>query len=313
MPDLKVLQTGPYATIQDFGRIGFQQYGVPLSGVLDRYGATAANLLVGNRPAAPVIEMTFAGMKLEATGPVLAALTGAGMPVLINDEPAQGWMALELKAGDIITIKPAITGLRGYLAISGGFEVPEVMGSASTYVGGKLGGFKGRVLAKCDELSCRGGDSARAGKTVPRMLRPNPARKISLRALPGPQDDYFNQGLATFFNGKFKVSAQADRMGYRLEGPGIEIKEGKPASIISEPSLAGAVQIPAGGQPIILLVEQTVGGYAKIATVVSADLDMIAQARPGDGVVFQRIDAAKARDSAMEYQKRLAILEQALA
>ena len=118
--------------------------------------------------------------------------------------------------------------------------------------------------------------------------------------MPGPQDDYFDQGLEAFFSGEFKVSAKADRMGYRLEGPVVDLKEGVPKSIISEPSLAGAVQIPADGQPIVLLVEQTVGGYAKIATVVSADLDKVAQARPGDSVRFRKVDIAEARKARQE-------------
>jgi biotin-dependent carboxylase-like uncharacterized protein len=280
---------------------------------LDKFATRTANLLVGNPEAAAVLEITFLGPRLEVLTELQAALTGAEAPILVNDKPQPTWTALSLRPGDVLAVKPPKDGLRGYLAVGGGIDVARVMGSRSTYAGAKLGGFQGRPLAKGDILS-RGEPRAKAGpKSLPQELRPVLSREMDLRAVPGPQDDLFDQGLTAFFTSGFKVSSKADRMGYRLEGPLVELKKDAPRSIISEPSLAGAVQIPADGQPIILLVEQTVGGYAKIATVVTPDLDLVAQARPGDAVTFRRIDLQEAHQAVREAGERMERVRQALA
>ncbi len=301
----KVLEPGPLATVQDLGRYGYQQFGVPVSGGLDRFALRTANLLVGNPEGAAVIEMTFMGAKLEVLAPAEAAVTGAEMPVTLNDRPVASWSSFAVEPSDVIAVKPAKSGLRGYLAVTGGIAVPEVMGSRSTYVGGKIGGFKGRNLTRGDVLPR--GEAAPSGvsRSLPVELRPAFAKEITLRAVPGPQDDFFDHGLAVFFDSAYTISAKADRMGYRLEGPEVPLKEGAPRSIISEPSLPGAVQIPADGLPIVLLVEQTVGGYAKIATVITPDLDRLAQARPGETVRFERIDLAAAHRAVKEYEAKL--------
>jgi biotin-dependent carboxylase-like uncharacterized protein len=235
------------------------------------------------------------------------------MPLTVNDRAMDNWTSFPVRPGDVVTVKPARRGLRGYLAVTGGLDVPKVMGSRSTYLGGAIGGFKGRSLVPGDILARPEGRPRGRVRRLPREARPDLERRITLRAVPGPQDDYFDTGAEVFFSGEFKVSAKADRMGYRLEGPAVELKSGMPKSIISEPSLAGAVQIPADGQPIVLLVEQTVGGYAKIATVVSADLDKVAQARPGDGVSFERVDISSARRLHREYEDRLRAAAELLA
>jgi antagonist of KipI len=305
MEIFKVINAGPLATVQDTGRFGFQQFGVPISGALDKFSLRAANLLIGNPEEAAVIETTFAGIRLEALNEADAALTGADMPVEVNGKSTARWSSFKVKSGDIITIKPAVSGLRGYLAVTGGFDVPVVMNSRSTYIGGKIGGFHGRALASGDILERGSGSPKGRTKSLPEKMHPVFNRKLTLRAIPGPQDDFFDDGKTIFFASEFKVSTKADRMGYRMEGKAIPIKHGMPRSIISEPSLPGAIQIPADGQPIILLVEQTVGGYAKIATVISADLDMIAQARPGDKVGFQEVDIPSAREAAADYRHRM--------
>ncbi len=299
MEIFKVLDTGPLATIQDLGRFGFQQFGVPVSGALDKFSLRAANLLVGNRQEAAVIEMTFAGLKLEALAEIDAALTGAQMPLEINGRKAPSWTSFTLKRGDTVTIKPALSGLRGYLAATGGFDVPLVMNSRSTYFGGKIGGFHGRPLMRGDILQGFEVSPIRRKRSIPKDKQPVLPKELELRAIPGPQDDFFEEGKTIFFTTEFKVSAKADRMGYRLTGDVIPIKSGMPGSIISEPSLPGAVQIPADGQPIILLVEQTVGGYAKIATVISADVDSIAQARPGYIIRFRETNLQTAHKAAL--------------
>ena len=186
------------------------------------------------------------------------------------------------------------------------------MGSRSTYTGGKIGGLDGRPLARGDRL--HGGSPVSLNRIVslPEDLRPKFSTEVTLRVLPGPQDDYFDTGLKVFFNSVFTVTSKADRMGYRLDGPIIVPKDGVPLSIISEPSLSGAVQIPTDGQPIILLVEQTASGYAKIATIITADLDVVAQARPGDKVRFARVDLTEAHQLHRDYRSRLNNLRDAI-
>ena len=149
MMDLfRVIEPGPLTTVQDLGRYGYQQFGVPLSGALDKFACRAANLLVGNPEGAALLEATFLGPKLEVLAPAVAALTGAAMPILLDGEEVEGWTSFDLKPGQVLSFKPAQAGLRGYLAVGGGIEVPLVMGSRSTYAGGGLGGFQGRAPPK---------------------------------------------------------------------------------------------------------------------------------------------------------------------
>jgi antagonist of KipI len=301
----KVLAPGAFTTVQDAGRYGFQQYGVPVSGVLDQFAHRVANWLVGNQETAAVLEITFVGPSLEVLSPGLVAVTGADVAILVNGVDQDTWESFAVRLGDTISFRPARRGVRAYLAVSGGIDVPEVMGSRSTYISGRLGGFQGRALEKGDIV--QRGDSGRyiQPQSLTDEFRSACQEEITLRCLPGPQDDYFDTSLEIFFNSGFTVSPQADRMGYRLDGPLIELREGAPSSIISEPSLPGMVQVPADGRPIIILVEQTVGGYAKIATIITPDLDLVAQARPGDLVRFRRIDLEEAYLAHAAYRNRL--------
>jgi len=312
MDAFRVLEPGPLTTVQDLGRFGFQRFGVPVSGALDGPACRTANLLVGNPESAAVLEITFSGLKLEVLAEADLALTGARMPLLVSGRPQEAWESFRVRPGDEVVLKPARQGLRGYLAVGGGFDLSPVMGSRSTYAGARLGGLQGRPLIRGDLLPRGEAPLLAKPKRLPPELRPALDRAVSLRALPGPQDDFFGEGLEVFFSAQFKVSAKADRMGYRLEGPAVSLKEGAPRSIISEPCLAGGVQIPADGQPIILLIEQTVGGYAKIATVITPDLGLVAQARPGDLVRFDKVDLAAARQAARVEAARLARIRELL-
>lgn len=286
----KVLSPGAYTTVQDLGRFGWQPFGVPPSGMLDDFAGRVANMLVGNPDSAALLELTFSGPTLKILAPATIALTGADMPFSINGVPALSWCAVPVQSGDTVTLGMARSGCRGYLAVSQGIDVPLVMGSRSCYVGAAIGGFKGRPLQAGDRLRCDPGAADYLVRRVPAELVPAYSSEITLRAIPGPQDDFFDHGLDVFFNASFAVSPQADRMGCRLQGPVISQLETMPQSIISEPSLPGGVQIPQDGQPIILLNEQTVGGYTKIATVISIDISRVAQALPGDRIRFERID-----------------------
>jgi antagonist of KipI len=269
-------------------------------------------MLVGNPDNTAGLEITFMGPRLEVLSDSLLAVTGAAVPVSVNNQPQAMWTSFRVVSGDVINIRATSKGVRAYLAVAGGLMVPRVMGSCSTYTAGKIGGLDGRPLAKGDTLP--GGSPVSLDRIVslPENLRPKFSTEVSLRVLPGPQDDYFDTGLKVFFSSVFTVTSKADRMGYRLDGPVIEPKDGVSLSIISEPSLSGAVQIPTDGQPIILLVEQTASGYAKIATIITADLDVVAQARPGDKVRFESVDLPEAHQLHRDYRSRLNHLRDAI-
>jgi len=294
MDTLLVLAPGPYTTVQDKGRFGYQQIGVPISGAIDQFAFRVANFLVGNPEESAVLEITVVGPQLAVLREVDLALTGAEMGFELNHDPVECWKTVRVKPGDVISIQQVKSGCRGYLAVNGGIDVPEVMGSRSTYVGGKLGGYKGRTLKKGDLIQSIEGSLLNKPRYLPESWIPLYSEEVLLHAIPGPQDDFFDEGMETLFQSEFSVTDKADRMGYRLQGPSIQLKEKMPKSIISEPTMPGGVQIPADRQPIVLLAEQTVGGYAKIATVISPDLSRIAQAIPGNTVRFEQVSLESA-------------------
>lgn len=312
-----VITPGLFTTMQDRGRYGYQKFGVPISGALDSFAAAIANTLVGNNNDAALLEISLLGPKLYALQDAVVAICGADIPVKHNGDDVVTWTAIRIRPKDILEIGEVVKnrGCRAYLAVSGGFAVSPIMGSRSCYVGGKFGGGFGRPLMAHDKLK-------RYAQIFPKILtelaqqyRPEfNVEPTVLRAIPGPQDDRFDKGVETFFDSEFIVSPDANRMGYRLLGPHIEQKRGLAKSITSEPSLPGGVQIPPNGNPIVLLKEQTVGGYAKIATVISTDLDRIAQACPGDRIRFQKTSLEEAlRVRKSETEKRLKIQAELLA
>lgn len=312
MKAFRVIEPGALTTVQDPGRNRYLQFGIPVCGALDKFSAEIANYLVGNDKRAAVLEMTFLGPKLEALCQMEVAITGAGMPVKVNGNEMPAWQTITLSAGDILQIFSVNTGFRGYLAITGGFDVPKIMGSRSTYVGGKIGGLEGRPLRSGDVLDRLEDRLSGQIRQLPLKDQPVLSTDIVLRAVPGPQEDFFDKGLDVLFNSTFSVSDKADRMGYRLEGPAVELKPDVPQSIISEPILPGAIQIPPDCQPIIVLVEMTVGGYAKPATTIGADLSLVAQIKSGDTVKFQKIDLAQAHQICKEEIDKIARIKSQL-
>lgn len=312
MGAMRVVTPGGYTTIQDSGRFGFQHMGVPVSGALDTYAFAMANLLVGNPENRPAMELTIVGPSLEIMKEMDISLTGAEMGITVNGIPAEQWQPIRVKPGDCIAIGQARSGCRAYLAFGGGIEVPEIMGSFSTYGGGKIGGFDGRPLQKEDILDIRDAPLLEKKRTMPRNSIPAYPSPAVVRVVPGPQDHYFDIGLQTLFRSEYMVTAKADRMGYRLEGNAISIKNGMPKSITSEPAMPGSIQIPPDGRPIVLLVEQTVGGYAKIATIISCDLPMVAQTTPGDTIKFKPIDLPAAHRLLREEQTRRRAVKKAI-
>jgi len=298
-----ILTPGAYTTVQDYGRYGYQDVGIPISGALDSFAFNVANMLVGNSDNCAVLEITVMGPRIEVLSEADIAITGAEMGMSLNDQPVQGWKSIRVKTGDILGINQVKSGCRAYLAVTGGIDVPSVMGSRSTYVGGNIGGYSGRLLNQGDIIKRGKGLLLDGERCLSSTVIPQYSSDILIRAVPGPQDDFFNEGLKTLFESEYMVSAKADRMGYRLQGPVIKHKDNIPKSIISEPSVPGGIQIPADGQPIILLVEQTVGGYTKIATVISTDLCKIAQATPGDTIRLEQVTLETAHSLYRERQR----------
>lgn len=289
-----VIEPGAYTTVQDSGRFGFQRFGVPPTGMLDPYAGRIAGMLVGNDEDEALLELTFAGCILAVLAPGEIALTGAAMPLTINGAPKERWRSHSVLPGDTVRIGQAQSGCRAYLAIGGGIDVPKVMGSRSCYTGAGIGGHEGRPLAAGDVLPRGSKEVYGRSRKLPATFVPEYGGEIVLRAVAGPQSDYFDEGLKGFFDSAYTVTPQANRMGYRLAGPPVNPKPEMPKSIISEPSLPGGVQVPADGQPIILLVEQTVGGYTKVATVITTDIAKVAQAVPGDRIRFEPVSLAAA-------------------
>lgn len=305
MSAIKVINPGGYTTVQDRGRFGYQNMGVPVSGVLDTFAFTIANILVGNPANRPVMEITVTGPGIEVRKEMDIALTGAQMPITINKIPAEQWHSIRVKPGDIINIGMIQSGCRSYLAFSGGIKAAQVMNSSSTYFGAKIGGFQGRPLKKDDILEVKDADLLNKSRKIAEKFIPGYPDQVVARAISGPQDDYFDKGMKTFFSCEYTVTEKADRMGYRLQGEPVSIKKDMPQSIVSEPSMPGSIQVPADRQPIILLNEQTVGGYAKIATIISSDLPVVAQTIPGNIIRFEKINLDAAHKIIAQQQNKI--------
>ncbi|UCF82203.1 MAG: biotin-dependent carboxyltransferase [Desulfobacteraceae bacterium] len=306
MEIVEVIRPGAYTIIQDRGRFGYQQFGVPVCGVVDSFAYKVANALVGNFQGQAVLEATILGPTLKVLNQGLLAVTGGNLSPFLNNTPLPMWESIPIHPDDILQFKGVKSGCRAYIAVAGGIDVPLVMGSRSTYVASKIGGIDGRPLKAGDRLDKgKGEGTGKAGVKVPSDLIPIYSNDIELRAILGPQDDYFSDAIEKFFGSSFKVSTQSNRMGYRLEGDTIMHREGVEKSIISEPSVPGGVQVPPDGQPIILLVEQTVGGYTKIATVISPDIGKIGQAKPGDWIHFRQVEIKEAHRILKEEEERI--------
>lgn len=300
---LEILAPGPLTTIQDLGRYGFGRYGVPPSGALDSFSLRVANLLVGNPETEAGLEITLMGLKVRVLTDLVLALCGGDLQPHLNDKPFDMWCSQIVRKGDILFLKGPRTGCRAYLAVGGGIRIAPVLASKSTNLASKFGGYEGRPLRKGDLLFSGAPDQyfKRAGKSFRAEGRPSYTGDWVLRVLPGPQDqDFPEESRRLFFDSSFAVSSQSDRTGIRLSGPALHRKKDLGDSIISEGIVSGAIQVPGDGQPIILLVETVTGGYRKIATVISADLSLLGQVKPGEQVRFQEVSI---RESMMALQE----------
>lgn len=302
---ITVLKPGLLTTVQDEGRPGYRAFGMPLAGAMDRRAYRVANLLAGNPPGAAALEMTLTGGAFRFEADAFVALAGAEMSATVDGEPVRAWSAFPVATGSELALGAAVSGCRAYLAVQGGIDVPQVMGSRSTYTRARIGGLHGRPLRAGDVLPLgTSGPVARWERRVlPGDLVSVYGKDVRLRVLLGPQDDLFApEGIATFLGSAYAVTNRNDRMGYQLEGPAIRHARGP--DIVSDALLPGAVQVPGSAMPIVMTMDaQTVGGYAKIATVIGSDLGSLAQARVGDTVRFVACSMDQALDALWEERR----------
>jgi antagonist of KipI len=302
----KVSSPGFFTTVQDPGRSGFQRFGVPVSGAMDDYAFTAANLLVGNNPADACLEVTMHGPDLLFLREAQIAIAGATFSPSINGERVECWTVLQVRRGDRFFFGSALEGCRGYLAVRGGIDVPVVLGSRSTYVRGSFGGFQGRQLKAGDVLEFQQPFAPLASSfSMPQELIPEYSREVAVKVVLGPQTECFTErGLETFLSSTYEVTIEADRMGYRLEGAEVKLKDG--VDMVTDAMIAGAVQVPRDGKPMVLMRDaQTTGGYPKIAVVTTPDVSRLGQAKPKDQISFFKISPSQARERLVEYRKLL--------
>ncbi len=289
--ELEIVTPGAFASIQDSGRRGHRRIGVPWAGVLDRRLMRIANALVGRAEDAPVIECFDGGLHVMAHGGAVK-LAVAGDAVVEVDgadgrRPLAPWRSVTLAEGEALRIRKMGSGRIAVVAVAG-LAVPQVMGSASTYVRASLGGTDGRALAAGTRLALADADAWGSDRV---LAQPPAADASPIRLVPGPQADHFSPAaLAALVGGDYRVTAEADRMGVRLEGARLE--HAGAADIVSDATVPGSIQVPGAGQPIVLLADaQTAGGYPKIATVIGTDLGRLAALRPGQTLRFACISA----------------------
>lgn len=297
---IEVLEPGLYSTIQDRGRSGFYARGVPPSGAMDLFAHDAANILVGNSPDAATIECTFLGPTLTFREFGLVAITGADVDVTLNGVAVPPWMSQVVRAGQTLRFGDFRAGARAYISVRGGVDVPPVMGSRSTYVAAGLGGQQGRTLQAGDDLAIghlvAPGTSMRGGVEVPEAMRPEYAREAEIRVVPGLCDYRLSRdAVRDLYSTPYSVSIEANRTGYRFSGKTLEFLDRRPpfgagadpSNVVNLGYPVGSIQVPSGTELICLLRDAvTGGGYATVGTVISVDLDLIAQLKSPDAVRF---------------------------
>ncbi|QYR22909.1 biotin-dependent carboxyltransferase family protein [Paenibacillus sp. sptzw28] len=325
-----VRKPGFYSTVQDLGRPGWRKDGISEGGAMDRYALRCANLLVGNNEGEAGLELTLAGAELQATSDLLIAVCGAYMTPLIDGEEMPMWRPVRVAAGASVSFGAAAIGCRAYIAVAGGIAVAPALGSRGTDTRAGIGGVAGRPLRAGDALPCgaeapwaaawRGELGARAAQqpqarhswAAPGWFAPPLAYGggaedgIELRAMPGAEYGQFGEAArAALFRERYRVAPASDRMGVRLEGPPLEIEAGS-GELLSHGVVPGTVQVPAGGLPIILGADcQTTGGYPKIAHVISVDLPLLAQAKPGDTIRFREVSLQEAQRIGISFEREM--------
>jgi len=310
MSQLLVVAPGLHSTVQDLGRFGYQAYGVPVAGALDPLGLRLANAVAGNGGARGegmgALEFLYSGPTLEVAAAAVRLAASAAEIEILSDPPRRvpPWQSVRLLDGARFRLGALKGSVCGYLAVEGGFAIAPVLGSQSTYVRGRIGGIEGRPLRAGDRLALALDSPGERGELC-LADPPDLARPARLRVVLGPQDDSFTQfSLDAFLSQPFTVTQEADRMGLRLSGPRLDHARG--SNIVSDGIVTGAIQVPGSGQPIVLLADhQTTGGYAKIATVISADLPAAGRLKPGDEIGFATVSLAQAREARQALEAEL--------
>jgi antagonist of KipI len=285
-----VKDPGFATTVQDLGRYGYSHLGISPCGAADSLSFRISNLFVGNDENSPALEMTLTGATLQFEEPALIAVAGGECMIEIDAGRTACKQSIQLESGSLVKIGRLAPGVRAYLAVQGGIDVPLVMGSASTQLSGKFGGFEGRLLSRGDRLHIRksNGLRPRTMKSARLLLVDHQGDKV-LRVTRGSQQDWFDSdAFATLLSSPFSVTDQSGRTGLRLKGN--TIRPRITAQLLTDGVPLGAIQIPPDGQPIILFVDQqTTGGYPKIANVIAADLHLVGQLRARDTVRFAEV------------------------
>lgn len=310
---ITVLNPGLLTTVQDMGRVGYQQFGVSVSGVMDPRATSIANILVGNEEGEAVLECTMMGPQLQFDAPNCIAITGGDLAPTIDGTPIPNYCAVAVQAGQVLRFMAPKTGCRAFIAFAGGLDIPVVMGSRSTYMKAKIGGLNGRKLEKGDVIGFRA-PKVELKNMKERNLYPEfvPRKEYTMRVVFGPQDDAFTDaGIKTFLSEVYTVTPEFDRMGCRLEGP--EVKHKESGDIISDGIAFGAIQIPSSGKPIIMLADrQTTGGYTKIGNVITADFRILGQLKAGDKVRFEKVSIAHAQEALLNQRAALRLLRRSM-
>lgn len=300
---IELLSVPSILTVQDSGRTGYRKLGVPVSGFMDDFSARIANYLVGNPGDAPLLEFLLAGPKVRFNSSAVFAVAG-DVEVKLNGVPVEPWMSHWAKRGDALEVGTLRSGLYGYIAFAGGIKCEKLLGSCSTYPRAGLG----RPLKAGERLGVGYAIlTGKEGSYLPPRLRPDYSRdRVEVHVLLGPDLDHFTErGIETFLSSTYTVTPESDRMGYRLDGVVIEHSE-KGGDIITGPLVPGTVQVPANGRPIVMMKDaQTTGGYARIAVLITVDLPVLAQSRPGTKVRFRAVTPGEAREMLGRREKTL--------
>ncbi|USG63361.1 biotin-dependent carboxyltransferase family protein [Brevibacillus ruminantium] len=314
---IKVIKPGLQTTVQDQGRVGMYEIGMPPSGAMDKFSFTVANLLAGNQPNAAVLEITYMGPALQFEKAMKISLTGGNIPPKINGQAVPMWETLQVQEGDTLTFDFVQSGARTYLAVEGGIDVPVVMNSRSTYTLIGIGGYQGRALAEGDVLAV--GEMKQ--KDVPVGTKIDPAlipiyeKTHEIRVVVGLCSYRLTEeSLSTFLESEWTVTPEANRIGYRHKGERLKfVDREQPFGAGSNPSNVtdlgypiGSIQVPDGVEPIVLLHDAvTGGGYATIATVISTDLNRMAQIKTNEKVRFRAVSLSEALEARQQLKQQL--------
>jgi biotin-dependent carboxylase-like uncharacterized protein len=318
---IDVVSPGLATSVQDLGRPSYYHLGIPPSGALDQYSAIAANLLVGNDQSAAVLECAYVGPQLRFTGPGTVAITGATSTVKLGGAEIPMWETVAVQDGDTIEFAFYSAGARTYIAFAGGIDVPQVLGSRSTYTLGTMGGFAGRVLAAGDILST-GPTIGCVRAAVPERLRPTHAKEIAIKVVPGLYEHKLTEASRqAFYDTVWTLTPVADRVGFRYRGAQLEMINQEqpfgaghdPSNIVDAPYPIGSIQVPGGVEPIILHRDAVSGGgYMMTGTVISAHMDAVGQSTPGCKTQFVPVTVEQALAERRRRAERLANLQSLL-